>query len=205
MAESSESGSTVLAPTPPILPARNIMATAKPLKPTTYDGQKRDAQTVDTWLARMTAYLRLTNTDEADKVDIASSYLEDTAYTWYTNEQASLTTFDLFKSNLRAHFVPQNHKDIAYRQYKALKQNALSVSDYSIQLKTLADQIKDLVPAPTRNLDFVEGLNSRIKRFMVAQPPSGEETWSDLVGHALRQEENPTSGLQSTPQSSSTF
>jgi hypothetical protein len=166
------------------------MATAKPLKPSTYDGQKRDPQTVDTWLARMTTYLRLTNTADADKVEIASTYLEDIAYTWYTNEQATLTTFDLFKSALRNHFVPQNYRDVAYRRYKALKQGDLSVSDYSIQLKTLADQVgSDRVPAATRDFDFIEGLHWRIKQFIVAQPPVKDEKWEELVGRALRQEE----------------
>ena len=165
------------------------MATAKLPKPPAYKGEQRDAQTVDTWLTKMTTYLELTNTAEADRVKIASAYLEDTAYDWYVGEQASLTTFDMFKSSLRAHFVPQNHRDVAYRRYKALKQDTLSVSDYSIQLRTLANQIKDLVPEVTLHLDFVEGLNGRIKRFMVAQVPSAQETWPELVGRALRQEE----------------
>jgi hypothetical protein len=124
-----------------------------------------------------------------NKVEIASTYLEDVAYIWYNNERATLTTFDLFKSTLRDHFVPQNYKDVAYRRYKTLTQGILSVSDYSIQLKTLADQISDLVPPATRDLDFVNGLRYRIKQFIVAQPPIVDEKWSGLVGRALRQEE----------------
>src|SRR5271169_3699360 len=191
----SESESTFQPPTPPVQPTpptqptQNIMATAKPLKPNTYDGEKLDPQTGDIWLARMTTYLRLTNTAEADRVEIASSYLKGVAYTWFMNERATLTTFDLFKSTFRGHFVPQNYKDVAYRRYKALTQGTLSVTDYSIQLKTLADQISDLVPSATRDLDFVNGLHYRIKQFIVAQPPIMDEKWSGLVGRALRQEE----------------
>src|SRR5271169_5619778 len=191
----SESESTFQPPTPPVQPmpptqpTQNIMATAKPLKPNTYDGEKLDPQTGDIWLARMTTYLRLTNTAEADKVDIASSHLEGIAYTWFMNEHATLTTFDLFKSTLRGHFVPQNYKDVAYRHYKALTQGTLSVSDYSIQLKPLADQISDLVPPATRDLDFVNGLHYRIKQFIVAQLPIMDEKWSGLVGRAFCQEE----------------
>ena len=58
----SESEPTLQPPTPPrqptplAQPLQNIMA-AKPLKPHSYDGEKHDPQTVDAWLARMTAYL----------------------------------------------------------------------------------------------------------------------------------------------------
>ena len=57
------------------------MATAKPLKHNIYNGQTRDAQTVDTWLVRIITYLRLTNTADTDKVEIASTYLDNVAYT----------------------------------------------------------------------------------------------------------------------------
>ena len=162
---------------------------AKPLKPNSFNGEKGDPQIVDIWLTRMTTYLRITKTVEDEKVDIASSYLEGVALTWYMTELATLTSFDIFKSALRARFVPQNYKEVAYRRYKALTQGTLSVSDYSIQLKTLADQISDLVPPATRDLDFVNGLHYRIKPFIVAQPPIIDEKWAGLVGRALRQEE----------------
>jgi len=104
-------------------------------------------------------------------------------------ELATLMTFDIFKSNLHNHFVLQNYKDVAYCYYKALTQGTLSVSDYLIQLKTLADQITDLLPLATRDLDFVNGLHYRIKQFIFAQPPIVDEKWSGLVSRALRQEE----------------
>jgi len=136
------------------------MATAKIREPNEFDATKRDAQSVDIWLARMTTYLRLTKVAEDDKVETASGYLDETGYKWYANERATLTNFEIFKSTLRDHFVPQNYKDVAYRRYKTLTQGILSVSDYSIQLKTLADQISDLVPPATRDLDFVNGLHN---------------------------------------------
>ena len=165
------------------------MATAKIREPKEFDATKRDAQSVDIWLARMTTYLRLTQVAEGEKVETASWYLDETGYKWYANERATITNFEIFKSTLRDHFVPQNYKDVAYRRYKTLTQGILSVSDYSIQLKTLADQISDLVPPATRDLDFVNGLHNRIKQFIVAQPPIVDEKWSALVGRALRQEE----------------
>src|SRR4030095_15029464 len=91
-----------------------------------------------------------------------------------------------------------NHKSVAYSQYKTLKQGNLSVSDYSIKIKALADQIPDLVPASTRDLDFVAGLFHDIKKFIVAQPPVKNETWNALVGRALRIEETLPSGYQLT-------
>ena len=66
------------------------------------DGQTRDARTVDTWLTRMTTYLKLTHTPDDEKVELASSYLEGDAYDWFAGDQATLLagTFDKFKTSL---------------------------------------------------------------------------------------------------------
>jgi len=56
------------------------MATAKIREPKEFDATKRDAQSVDIWLARMTTYLRLTQVAEGEKVETASWYLDETGY-----------------------------------------------------------------------------------------------------------------------------
>ena len=78
------------------------------MKPPAYDRETRDAQTVDIWLIRMTTYLRLTKTDEKEKVDIASGYLDGTALKWFVGNQTTLLvgTFEEFKTSLHNHFVP---------------------------------------------------------------------------------------------------
>jgi len=171
------------------------------MKPGAYDGKARDARIVDAWLTRMTTYLKLTKTPEGDKVELASSYLESDAYDWFIGNQTTLLagTFDVFKASFRDHFVPQNHKIAVYNEYKRLKQNGLSVSEYSIKIKALADQIPDFVPTATRDLDFVTGLFDDIRRSLVSQPPVPGETWNALVGRALRVEETLRSGYQRTP------
>ena len=114
---------------------------AKPMKPSAYDGKTRDAQIVNAWLTRMTTYLKLTKTPEGDKVELTLSYLEGNAYNWFTGNQTTLLvgTFDVFKASFCNHFVPQNHKIVVYNEYKCLKQNKLSVSEYSIKIKALTD------------------------------------------------------------------
>src|SRR5437762_2767760 len=117
------------------------MATAKPMNPNAYNGKIHDAQTVDTWLIRMTTYLKLTLTPEEDKVELSSSYLDSDALEWFVGNQTTLLagTFDSFKTSLRDHFVLQNSKIVAYNQYKIPKQGNLSISEYSIKIKVLAD------------------------------------------------------------------
>ena len=117
------------------------------MKPNEYDGKTRDARIVDIWLLRMTNYLALTKTEENDKVGFAMSYLTSDALDWYMTNQTALAAgnFDDFKTLLRNHFVPQNYKSVTYNQYKVLKQGTLSVSKYSGKMKSLADQIPDLV------------------------------------------------------------
>jgi hypothetical protein len=144
--------------------------------------------------------LKLTKTPVEDKIELASSYLEGDAYDWFTGKQTTLLagTFDAFKTSFRDHFVPQNHKTVVYNEYKRLKQNELSVSEYSIKIKALADQIPDLVPTTTRDLDFVAGFFIDIRKSLVSQPPIANETWNALVGRALRVEETLPSGYQCT-------
>jgi retrotransposon gag protein len=177
------------------------MATAKPMKPIEYDGKSRDARTVDAWLIRMTTYLTLTNTADERKVELASSYLAGDAFDWFIDNQTTLVagTFDDFKTSLRDRFVPQNYKSVTYNQYKGFKQGSLSVSEYSIKFKALADQIPDLVPFATRDLEFVAGLYHEIKKFIVSQPPVAKETWTELVGRALRIEETLLPGYNRPP------
>ena len=119
----------------------------------------------------MTTYLTLTNTADDKKVELASSYLAGDAFDWFIDNQTTLVagTFDGFKTSLRDRFVPQNYKSVTYSQYKGLTQGNLSVSEYSIKFKALADQIPDLVPPATRDLEFVAGLYPEIKKFIVSQ------------------------------------
>ena len=178
-----------------------IQPMAKPMRPSEYDGKTRDARTVEAWLIRMTTYLTLTNTADNRKVELASSYLAGDAFEWYIDNQTVLLvgTFDGFKTALRDRFVPQNHKSITYSQYKGLTQGNLSISEYSIKFKALADQIPDLVPPKTRDLEFVTGLYHEIKKFIVSQPSVQNETWTDLVGRALRIEETLPPGYNRLP------
>jgi len=146
----------------------------------------------------MTNYLTLTKTEETDKVGFAMSYITSDALDWYMANQTTLATgtFGEFKTLLRDHFVPQNYKSTTYSQYKVLKQGSLSVSEYSGKMKSLADQIPELITPATRDIDFVEGLFHDIKRFIVSQPPVKNETWMELVGRALRLEETLPRGYQ---------
>ena len=57
------------------------------------------------------------------------------------------------------------------------------VSEYSFKFKALADQIPDLVPPATRDLEFVARLSPEIKKFIVSQTSVAKENWTDLVGH----------------------
>ena len=68
-----------------------------------------------------------------------------------------MNIFDNFKISLRDHFIPQNYKSIIYNQYKVLKQDILSVSEYSGKMKSLTDQIPELVTSATRDIDFIDG------------------------------------------------
>ena len=148
------------------------------MKPSEYDDKTRDARIVDTWLLRMTNYLTLTNIEENKKVGFTISYLTSDALDWYMINQTTLaaSTFDNFKTSLRDHFIPQNYKNTTYNQYKHLKQDILSISKYSSKMKSLADQVSELVTLTTRDLDFIDDFFHDIKRFIISQSSIEKET-----------------------------
>ena len=56
-------------------------------------------------------------------------------------------------------------------------------------MKSLADQIPELVTSAIRDVDFVEDFFHDIKRFIISQSSVKNEIWTQFVDHALRLEE----------------
>ena len=54
----------------------------KPREPMTFSGQ-RDRKVLDSWVFAMNRYLKLTGAKEELWVELASTYLDGTANTWY--------------------------------------------------------------------------------------------------------------------------
>ena len=140
------------------------------MKLSDFNDKTRDAQAVDAWLVKMTIYLKLTDTAKKNKIKFAFIYLESDAYDWLADNYIVLLAdiFVNFKIFLRDHFVPQNYKNVIYKQYKTLKQDILSIFEYLNKIKALADQISNLISNFSCDLDFVEDLFTDIRKFIVS-------------------------------------
>src|ERR1700694_5422486 len=102
------------------------MSSAKPAKPPTYSGS-RDPEVVEAWIYRMDTYLTVTGTPAKDKVVLASTYLDGTALHWFISSRTDLTTYDLFKSGLKAQFIPANYESVLFSRFQSTKQGTKTV------------------------------------------------------------------------------
>jgi hypothetical protein len=120
------------------------MSTSKAAKPELYSGEG-DPLLVDSWLNKMARYLRLSDTPEHKKVDTAATYLSGRAYEWFDNNEATCTSFDIFKINLRNFIVPANFTSVLLDKFLTLKQGSRSVQEYANAMQSLQTKISDLV------------------------------------------------------------
>src|SRR5437762_1468467 len=52
-------------------------------------------------------------------------------------------------------------------------------------MKSLANQVSELVTFITHDLDFIDDLFHNIKKFIISQLFIEKETWTNLIDHAL--------------------
>jgi hypothetical protein len=138
----------------------------KPAKPPMYDGKLGTDPTV--WLFQVKQYFDITNTPEATRPMIASTYLTDNAATWWQtftsiqpNGDARAITWQMFHTGLTGMFKPVNSKKVARDRLAALQQTH-SVVKYNFDFQQLCLQIDDINEA--EKLDkYVRGLKQHIR------------------------------------------
>lgn len=157
-----------------------MAAQAKPHDPSTYSGQ-REMNVLGSWVFTMERYLRITMTKEELWVDLASTYLDGMANTWFqtwyplavesikgVKADASHVPWDVFVHNLRQAFQPPNHHQHLCDSWFHLKQTG-SVAEYVHEFRALRLQ---LAPSEDEALDkFVRGLKFNTRRELLIRNP----------------------------------
>ncbi|CAO2201079.1 unnamed protein product [Urochloa humidicola] len=123
-----------------------------------------DPLEADDWLKTVKKMLNITQCTDREKVLYASGRLEGTAGDWwdaYTAAQANADTitWQEFKTNFRNHHIPAGLMKLKKKEFLALKQNGMSVSEYRdkfIQLSRYAPE--DVADDEKKQELFLEGL-----------------------------------------------
>src|SRR5579859_4779528 len=171
------------------------MSTMKPPKPADFTGEERDSETVDMFFHQLGIYLRLSNVADTDKTDIASMFLKGRAYRWFMTKQASpeaaesIADFANFKKELRTFFVsPDEELVLTKRFYATVQGRSESVTDFALELRTIADKMGPDISERLLKHQFTEGLRVNIQ-IPLAGYTAKTDTWGVLVEKALKAED----------------
>lgn len=169
------------------------MSTAKLSKPDDYSGEgpDLDPEVLGAWLDTMEDYLTLTKTDDDAKVTTAAMYLKKTARRWYGTNKDALTSFDILKTKLEAHFIPANYRMQLMLQWDNLKQDRMSMSDFVLEIRSLANKLDKDAESRVHRLLF--GINPGIRKFLMSQLGAalapGETEFDTLATRAMQLEQ----------------
>lgn len=141
----------------------NAPPSVKVPEPKYFDGT-RDSKALENFLWDLEQYFRAARIHGRDKVLVASMYLVDDAKHWWRTQtdetlNGNLTTiesWDEFKTQLRAQFLPNNASWLAREALKDLKQNG-SVRDYVKSFSSLMLDIKNM-SEEDKLFNFMKGL-----------------------------------------------
>src|SRR3990170_2854228 len=123
----------------------------------------------DDWLWTIEKKLEIARTKEADKVPFATHCLEGAAAIWWDNTKAMWPaddeiTWDKFKDNFRKYHIPAGIMKVKQREFLALTQGNLSVSEYLHKFNHLARYTLYDVATEERKIDrFLGGLNQHLR------------------------------------------
>ena len=140
-----------------------------------FKGQ-RNLSAIRTYLHRLDKYFEAAYFSEAERLTVASSYLELHAEVWWLTHQKShprgtphhIATWDAYKEAIQAYFTPAN-SDKATRDKIARLRQTGSVQDYLGKFNELCLEITDI--AESEKLDkFFRGLKPKIQEQLALNP-----------------------------------
>ncbi|XP_073355199.1 uncharacterized protein [Aegilops tauschii subsp. strangulata] len=128
-----------------------------------------DPLEADDWLRTIEKMLEIARTEEADKVLFSMHYLEGVAAIWWDNAKAMWhldeeITWTKFKDHSRKYHILAGIMKVKQREFLALTQGSLSVSEYLHKFNHMARYSLYDVPTEGRKIDrFLGGLNQHLR------------------------------------------
>jgi hypothetical protein len=156
-------------------------------KPDSYMGDRKSAK-LNAWKLSMETYLKLCEVPEHYWVWTASTYLSGQAATWFSHYQqkTGITTWQVFISDLRAHFIPGNAQSEALDRLSRLRQTN-SVESYAKLFRQIAEEISE-----TESKDyemkgiFVRNLKPEVQLQVKLQDTYDDFTWDKAEEIAIQ-------------------
>jgi len=150
-------------------------------KPKTFGGTKD--QNIEIFLDEFERYASVVGiTNDFDKTRVLEAYMTDNASTYLQSIRGTYTTFSGFKTLLKNRFQPVSSNKLARLELKKLRQNLLTVSEYSNQFLSIANRITDMTEAD-RIEKYKDGLNFKIQQAIAVFETT---TLTDTMIHAER-------------------
>ncbi|KAK8700518.1 hypothetical protein V6N13_018913 [Hibiscus sabdariffa] len=127
----------------------------------------------EAWLESTIRILGQMECTDARKLGCVVSLLQGDAYAWWTTVTSSLEegeiTWEFFQSAFRKKYLGTRYEDEKKREFMALVQGSMSVSDYEIQFVRLSQYAPELVPTERDRCDrFRYGLVKEVKTYVLA-------------------------------------
>jgi len=125
------------------------------------------------WLRTIEKKLEIAHTEEADTVPFGTHYLEGAAAIWWNNVKAMWCandeiTWDKFKDHLRKYHIPAGIMKVKKREFLALTQGSLLVSEYLHKFNHLARYSLYNVATEERKIhQFLGGLNPHLRSTLI--------------------------------------
>ena len=137
-------------------------------RPPTFSGHVSPVE-ADDWLRVIERKLLITQCSDHEKVLYATHQLEGVAAEWWENfcaahETPQNITWEEFSAAFRQYHVPEGIIDLKKDEFRALKQGAMSVSDYLNKFSQLARYAaEDVATDKARQSRFLKGLNTGLQ------------------------------------------
>jgi hypothetical protein len=123
-----------------------------------------DPLDADDWLKTINKKLNITQCNDREKVLYASGRLEGAAADWWdaytvAHAAANTITWKEFQEAFRTHHIPSGIIKLKQKEFLALKQGSMSVSEYRDKFTQLSRYAPDEVDTdPKRQERFLDGL-----------------------------------------------
>ncbi|KAK8713038.1 hypothetical protein V6N13_148265 [Hibiscus sabdariffa] len=127
----------------------------------------------EAWLENTIRILGQMECTDTRKLGCVVSLLQGDAYSWWTTVTSSMDegeiTWEFFQSAFRKKYLGTRYGDEKKREFMALVQGNMSVTDYEIQFVRLSQYAPELVPTERDRCDrFRYGLVKEVKTYMLA-------------------------------------
>ena len=174
-----------------IAPERSTIERMARYRPIDFLGKKEDEPSMaENWLERTERMLVQMHCISEEKVECATSLLEDEAYQWWVSviRTAPLerVTWRFFLNEFKKHYVGRIYLNNMRREFNNLKQRQLSVTEYLREFTRLSKYAPEmLVTKDEKCLKFEDDLNDHIRAHVTG---FCHDDFSKIVTYALNVE-----------------